>query len=195
MKTTIARVLLASTPIVAPPVLQEKLGQRAYSEALRLGWIAPDTELSCLRVSSRGDHRAAMLEAAKPTEAERLAEANAPAPAAVDAARRFYGAPPVAMHFTIVEDAPAPAVVPGVAPAGAPPVGAAPKSDDPAVGDQVTVAEGGQTYTARVQALNTDGSVKLTFSGAKPPRSDFKANEIKVTGKGPAAGGAVVVAK
>src|SRR4051812_1805261 len=62
----IARALIASPAIVPPGKLREQLGHDGYKEALRRGWIAPDTEFSgSIKVTARRDRREEMQEAAK----------------------------------------------------------------------------------------------------------------------------------
>lgn len=184
MKTAeIARVLLATPSLVAPRVLQEKLGQAGYSEAIRRRWINADPELGgALQVSPRADHREAMREAAKE---------NAPAPVAAPAAtglpaRTFFGEMGSIVNLDVKPPAPTPSASPA-SPAARPGAPGTPGADKGAdVGDQVSVAEGGTTYTARVSAKNTDGTLKLSFAGQKPARDTYKSNEVRVTGTVPA---------
>lgn len=164
----IARILIASrSSFVAPRVLQEKLGQAGYSEALRIGWIAPERESGSIQISSRQDVRRAMTEAAKQdtTVAPKMDVVNEGLPA-----RTFFGETTSVVNLTNVEPKP-----------GAPVAAGTPNQKPAGIGDQVTVSEAGQTYTARVASLNPDGSMKLSFSGQKPVRDTYKQNEIKVT--------------
>ncbi len=173
MNTSIARALLASTSVVNPRVLQEKLGCEGYSEALRLGWLVPELELGgVVSVSTRGDHRRAMESAAALTDAEKVQLAEA-APAPASASRGFYGESVVSATLVMKEATDA---------------GVVDNDKEAEIGDQVTVAEGGQSYSARVQAKNPDGTMKLSFGGTKPNRDVFKTAEIRVTSRAMPAG-------
>jgi hypothetical protein len=166
--TPVARALLASPSFANPRVLHEQLGGEAYREALRLGWLQPEPETGAVTVSTRLDHHRAMQEAATLTADERQAAATTDT-AMADPTRGFYGEQTVTPTLVMRE---------AVDPTNDP--------EKPAeIGDQVTVAEGGQTYQARVQAKNQDGTVKLSFGATKPNRDVFKPEEVRVVGRAP----------
>lgn len=166
--TLIARTLLASPSLSNPRVIHEKLGRENYSEALRLGWLVPEHETGAVSISPRLDHRRAMQEAAAPSEDEKrqtLTEGQAVQPESAN--RNFYGEATVVTNLVVTE---------ALEPANDP--------EKPAeIGDQVTVADNGQTYQARVQAKNNDGTLKLSFGNIKPSRDTFKANELRVVSR------------
>lgn len=204
MKTSeIASVILSGPAMIYPRVLAEKLGQEGYSEALRSRWVTVDTETGFLRVSQHPQCREAMENAAKEITAAPVTESLALP------GHEFFGLAQESRELDILDEG----VVWGVekngkftpsksnnkvaAEAEAKAAGGkaawrdvekpvAEDQNQADIGDQVTVAEGGVAYSARVQAKNPDGSVKLTFTGQKPARDVFKPNEIKLTAKQPA---------
>lgn len=168
MKTNgeIATILLSGPAIIAPRALHESLGHDAFREALRIGWVIPDTETGALHIniSRRLAMEAAAKEVAQPV-VESVAQGLP--------GHEFFGGQ-AGRGYTVVEALPplpgAP-TLPGAA------------SKDAEIGDQVVVAEGGKTYSAKVQAKNADGSYKLSFGSEKPPRDTFKRDEVRVSSK------------
>lgn len=167
----IARVLLESPSLVAARVLQGKLGQAGYTEALRNNWIAGEPETGLIQITRRPDRLDAM----------RKVSATAPVGESVATGvpgRTYFGeATPTPINLV----ARPPGTNPVTAPAGNPtnpttaPAGAN-------IGDQVTVAENGQTYTAKVQSKQPDGKFKLSFGGTRPARDVYASNELKIVG-------------
>lgn len=55
----------------------------------------------------------------------------------------------------------------------------------PEIGDEVVVAENGQTFQGIVQSKAADGKMKISFGGQKPPQErEYDATEVKMVGKG-----------
>jgi hypothetical protein len=54
-----------------------------------------------------------------------------------------------------------------------------PNDQDTEVGDEVTVVDQGRSYTGRVGARNPDGTLKLSFSGPRPAKQDYKKDELR----------------
>lgn len=167
----IARTLLASPALVAARVLQEKLGQAGYTEALRACWIAGEPETGLIQISRRADRVEAMRAAAKTAPVAEAVAVGVPG-------RTYFGeATPTPISLV----ARPPEASPVAPPAGNP---SNPTTTPPGanIGDQVTVAENGQTYSARIQAKQPDGKFKLSFGGTRPARDVYASNELKVVG-------------
>lgn len=169
----IARTLLASTSLVAAPQLREKLGQAGYTEALRRCWISGEPETGLIQITRRNDRLEAMRAEAKAAPVAESVAVGVPG-------RTYFGeAAPVPINLV--------ARPPETSPT-APPVGnpgnssTSPGAPGANIGDQVTVAENGQTYSARIQAKQPDGKFKLSFGGTKPTRDVYSSNEMKVVG-------------
>ncbi len=169
----IARTLLASTSLVAAPQLREKLGQAGYTEALRRCWIAGEPETGLIQITRRNDRLEAMRAEAK--------SAPLPEAVAVGVPGRTYFGEAAPMPINLVAR---PAEVSPTAPPVGNPSSSNPSTTPPGanIGDQVTVAENGQTYSARIQAKQPDGKFKLSFGGTKPTRDVYASNEMQVVG-------------
>lgn len=52
---------------------------------------------------------------------------------------------------------------------------------DAAVGDAVTVADSGKSFSGVVKSINPDGTYELSFANEKPSKTSFKMEELNVT--------------
>ena len=167
----IARTLLASSSLVAAPSLREKLGQAGYTEALRRCWISGEPETGLVQITRRNDRLEAMRAEAKIPQVAEAAVTGVPG-------RTYFGeAAPVPINLVA-----RPAEVSPTAPPVGNPTNPTTDPKGANVGDQVTVAENGQTYSARIQAKQSDGKFKLSFGGTKPTRDVYASNEMQVVG-------------
>lgn len=169
----IARTLLASPALVAARVLQEKLGQAGYTEAIRRCWIAGEPDTGLIQVTRRNDRLEAMRALAQTAPLGETVAVGVPG-------RTYFGeAAPTPINLV----ARPPEASPVAPPVGNPPNASTTPAGGANIGDQVTVAENGQTYSARIQAKEADGKFKLSFGGTRPGRDVYASNEIQVVGK------------
>jgi len=169
----LAQTLLASPSLVAAPTLRKQLGPDAYADAFKRGWLIPEHDTGLVQISPRLDRREAMkAEAAKAEKSAPVITESGTVPA-----RTFFGEASNVVQLNTVAAAPGAATPQAPAPSGA--------QDKPAaVGDQVTVSEGGQTFQARVSTVAPDGKLKLSFgAGQRPARDTFGPSEVRITGR------------
>jgi len=139
-----------------PTAVRNLLGESGYGLALASRWIVPDVETGFLSITGSPSLIEAIELEAKKDPSEKLV---APvAESLSEGVRRTLFAPAVSTAISINED-----------------------DSEPGVGDEVSVADGGKSYTAAVSARNPDGTLKLSFkTGEKPSRDTFKRPEVKV---------------
>jgi hypothetical protein len=159
--------------LVMPGALTTDIGSEAVGEALNRGWITPDSETGYLMITTEQTRIHEMQELAanvpeeKPAEeAESQAESIDPRDFALQhASRRLNEA--TAAYGSGQPAAPAQAPTPATVPQTSAP---APAADNAKliVGEDVTVAEEGKAYQAKVKAVRDDGTYELSFGAEKP---------------------------
>jgi len=158
--------------LVMPGALTADIGPDAVGEALNRGWITPDTETGYLMITTEQTRIHEMQELAadvpeeKPAEkAEGQAESIDPRDVALQHASRRLNE--VAAYGSGQAAAPPQPATPATTPQSTNPTPAA-DNQKLVVGEDVTVAEEGKAYQAKVKAVRDDGTYELSFGTEKP---------------------------
>lgn len=177
--------------VVLAGELQAKIGPEGVQEALRRTWLCADMDFGNLAITGNLSVLSEMEDLAnsecadcKKTECE-CDGAEKPKKdlkpwekKPTDESRRIclahgqrtlneWSAPGSGQPDPAVRSA-TPAPAPPAPPAPAAPAPAAPVGEEPAVGEDVMVAENGQQYSATIRSREPDGTYTLTFGGTRP---------------------------
>ena len=156
-------------PIVMQGELQAQLGGEGFAEAVANRWVVPDYDTGGLTVTlnaaqAQSLQQAAQQESVDPAHNTALSHASRPLQELNYPGTGHDGGARM----------PRPA-----APTSPTPKQAAP----PQIGDDVMVAEEGQSYTGKVQTVKPDGRYTLSFGNTKPPKMrDYSPEELRMVG-------------
>lgn len=165
-------------PIVMQGELQAQLGGEGFAEAVANRWVVPDYDTGGLTVTLNAAQAQSLQQAATPTN-----ESVDPAHAVAQhhASRPLYELNyPGTGHDGGSSGARSPRPAAPVSPTTP---SSPQRSTPPQIGDDVLVAEEGQSYTGKVQQLKPDGRYTLSFGSTKPAKlRDYGPDELRMVG-------------
>jgi len=177
-----------SSGLLMPGKLHSDIGSEAVGEALNRRWIIADEDTGYLMITTEQTRIREMQELAAKVEEEKpepAQESVGPRDFALNHAQRrlhetaAYGsgqpAAP-AQPATPATNPPSPSTTPRPSPTS--------NTDNGVlrVGEDVTIAEEGKAYQAKVKAVNSDGTYELSFGSQRPvTQRPYRQEEVQRT--------------
>lgn len=188
--TVLARKLnerrFRASPILTTGEIISMVGSDGLQEALNRRWVTPDQDTGFLTVNTNGGKLAELAEACKCKQCSKTdckceeSSEEPPKNGIANALREAWAGMGVGAGSNGGGNPP---IMPRQAPMASPTSPANPNANAPQIGDDVMVADEGQSFTGKVGSVGQDGRYRLNFAGTKPRMNrEYSSNELRKVG-------------